>query len=77
MLLHRLDMETLCQVIYVVGNTVGQLAVFAVVPNLFNRIQFRRISREPLDIALVICLSDKPGLRSGGLWASKKASPNP
>jgi len=53
MRLFRLNTETLfnglCQVLRVIGNKVRQ-AVFAMVPNLFNRIQFRRISRKPLDI---------------------------
>lgn len=51
-LLPRLDIKAvfngLGQVCHIVRNKVGQLAVFAMVPNLLNRIQFRRISRKPL-----------------------------
>jgi len=53
-LLPRLSSNALfdgfCQVFHVVGNKVGQLAVFAVVPDLLVRIQFRRIGRKPLHI---------------------------
>ena len=43
-------MDSLGQVLHVVGNKVSQLAVLAVVPDLPVRIQFRWIGREPLDI---------------------------
>ena len=44
--------DGLGQVFGILRDQVGQLAVFAfaMVPNLFNRIQFRRISWKPLDI---------------------------
>lgn len=52
--LPRLDtkavLNNLCQVCHIVRNKVCQLAVFAMVPNLFNRIQFRRISRKPFHV---------------------------
>jgi len=35
---------------YIVGNIVGKIAILAVIPNLFNRIKFRGISRKPFNI---------------------------
>ena len=37
------------QVVKVVGNEVWQVVIFRVLPTLFDRIQFRRIRRKPLE----------------------------
>ena len=54
MLLSRLNTQAffncLCQVFHSVRDKVGQVAVFAMVPNLLNRIQFRRIRRKPFHV---------------------------
>ena len=51
-LLPRLDIKAvfngLGQVCHIVRNNVGQLAIFAMVPNLLNRIQIRRIARKKM-----------------------------